>query len=159
MKNIFKFVPAVLIICLACLNNVHAQDAAKTMNIRDAVNAQHFTFTAQTAIPLARPSRQLTSEYTVQIKDDSLISDLPYFGAAYLAAPINATESPLHFTSTIYTYDLTEKKRGGWLVVIKPQNAKGVTEMDFTIFDNGSASLVVSSTNRDVISFNGVVAY
>ncbi len=159
MKKIFKLIPAVLIICLACLESVHAQDQSKTTNIRSAVNSQHFTFTAQTAMPLARPARQLTSEYAVQVKDDSLISDLPYFGAAYLSAPLNSTESPLHFTSTVFSYDLTEKKKGGWLVTIKPQNSKGVSEMDFTIFDNGNASLVVSSANRDVISFNGVVAY
>ena len=85
-----------------------------------------------------------------------MISNLPYYGRAY-SASINPSENGLNFTSTNFDYTVTPRKKGGWEVLIKPKDANDVREMTFTIFENGTASLYVTSNNRESISFNGYI--
>jgi hypothetical protein len=71
---------------------------------------------------------------------------------------IGSSEGGIHFTSTNFEYKVTERKKGGWDIVIKPKDVQAVQEFNFSIFDSGSASLQVNSTNRQPISFNGYVS-
>jgi len=50
-----------------------------------------------------------------------------------------------------------ESKRKEWIIVIKPREPVDVRELTLRVFKNGSASLMVNSTNRQSISFNGVI--
>lgn len=134
-----------------------AQDSTKTTTLKDWVNEKNFVFTPQTALPMRGRSIHLTSYFDCRISGDSLISNLPYYGRAY-SASIDPSQNGLSFVTTNFSYSVKPRKKGGWEVTIKPQDANDVREMDFTIFDNGSASLNVSSNNRESISFNGFVS-
>jgi hypothetical protein len=90
----------------------------------------------------------------VTVKKDSLESFLPYFGRAY-QAPMDPSKGGIQFTSTDFSYNVETKGDNGWDVIIKPGNYNEVQEMRFSIFGNGSASLNVTSTHRDPISFTG----
>jgi Domain of unknown function (DUF4251) len=100
--------------------------------------------------------RNLTSPYDVTISKDTMVSYLPYFGRAY-TAPMGTTESGLNFTSTNYSYTVTPGKKNAWMVSIKPHDYTDVQQYLFTIFDNGSATLNVTSVSRDAISFMGYI--
>jgi hypothetical protein len=121
---------------------------------QEMVNNKDFIFVADRVNPLRGRSRQLTSEYDVRVKNDSLTSYLPYFGRAH-SAPMDPSKGGIQFTSTDFSYNVSENK--GWNVVIKPNDNNDVQEMTFTIFGNGSATLNVSSLQRDPITFNGYV--
>ena len=136
----------------------HAQDSTKTSaTAKDWVEQQNFIFTPQTALPMRGRTVHLNSYFDCRISKDSLVSSLPYYGRSY-SASINPSENGLNFVSTKFDYTVKPRKKGGWEVSIKPKDANDVREMDFTIFENGSASLYVNSNNREAISFNGYIS-
>jgi hypothetical protein len=63
----------------------------------------------------------------------------------------------LRFTSTDFQYVATPKKKGGWDIVITPKDVQDPRQLTLRIFDNGTASVVVTSYNRQPISFNGYI--
>jgi hypothetical protein len=120
------------------------------------VEGNRYEFVAQSMSPQGGRLRQLTSYYFVKITADTVIADLPYVGRSY-SAPINTSDVGINFTSTEFTYDVKPRKKGGWDVNIKPKDKPEVQQLQFTLYDNGSAYLQVISTNRQTISFNGDV--
>ena len=124
--------------------------------LNDMIANKDFRFVAQQVNPMRGRTRILTSEYDVVIKNDSLVSFLPYFGRAY-QAPMNPSEGGIQFTSTQFSYDVTSGKKDDWTLIIKPKDYQQVQAFNFKVFANGSASLQVISTNKDPISFNGHV--
>jgi Domain of unknown function (DUF4251) len=123
-------------------------------NVKAMIDAKRYLFKAQSAHPTRGRVVQLNSEYDVKITPDTIRSYLPYYGRAY-SAPIGETEGPLDFVSKDFEYKQQDRKKGGWDITIKPKDGKGVREMFLTVFENGTASLRVSSNNREPISFNG----
>ena len=150
--NIFN---TILFILLIISHRALAQDSTKT-STKDWVTEKNFVFRPQTALPTRGRAIQLTSYFDLKVSKDTIISNLPYYGRAY-SASINPSENGLNFTSTNFDYTVTPGKKGGWEVLIKPKDANDVREMTFTIFENGTASLYVTSNNRESISFNGYI--
>ena len=154
----FLFTTCLLLVtssqCLKAQEN--KEDDAKKTAFKNMIDSQHFVFEAQSVTPLRGNFRNLTSSYDVTVKKDILISYLPYFGRAY-NAPINETQSVLDFTSTNFSYSVSPHKKNGWDIIIKPKDKTEIQQYFFTVFDNGNASLNVTSTSRDAITFNGYV--
>ncbi len=123
-------------------------------DIKNMVDSSHFVFIANRVTPLRGTTRFLNSYYDVVVKKDSLTCYLPFFGRAY-QAPLDPSEGGIQFTSTNFTYRVTAKSNKEWEVTIKPNDYDRVDQLYFNIFDNGTASLNVVSTQRDAISFSG----
>ena len=154
MKNVW--LPIIAFACLPGIGWAQQQKIDRKAEIKKIVEAQNYVFKAQTALPIAGATRQLTSDYDLQVSKDTIVSDLPYFGRAF-TAPLNPSEGPLQFTTTKFQYMVSNNKKGGWDVCITPKDLTDPRELIMTIFDNGSASVVVNSNNRQPISFNGYV--
>jgi hypothetical protein len=120
------------------------------------INSKNYTFLAQYAQPLGRRQIPLTTEYTLTVRNDSLISYLPYFGQAYVA-PINPEDAGLMFTSTHFDYVANPTKKGGYTIIIKPKEEPKANQLILNITSTGYASLQVLSQNRQTISFRGVM--
>ena len=142
--------------CLTAQKNSEDKSDSKKPAIKNMVDSQHFIFVAQSVTPLRGQFRNLTSLYDVKISKDTMVSYLPYFGRAYIA-PLNPSEAGLDFTSTNFSYSASPHKKNGWDVMIKPKDKTDVQQYLFTIYDNGSANLNVTSSSRDPISFNGYI--
>ena len=67
-------------------------------------------------------------------------------------------KSALDFTSKDFSYTSTPGKKDGWTVTIKPNDYKEVQQITLSISSEGYATLQVTSTNRQAISFNGMIA-
>lgn len=160
MKNIIRYSRLLwlAIIAFALLPvTVAAQNKKdKKEQIKSIVEAQNYVFKAQTALPTSGATRQLTGDFDLRVSKDTIVSDLPYFGRAY-TAPLNPSEGPLRFTSTDFQYSVANRKKGGWEVTITPKDVHDPRQLSMSIFDNGSASVIVTSYNRQPISFNGYV--
>jgi hypothetical protein len=162
MKHIkyfhFLFITCLLLVtfsqCLTAQKN--EEDDTKKIAFKNMVDSQNFVFEAQSATPLRGGFRNLTSPYEVKVTRDSLVSYLPFFGRAY-NPPITPNELALEFTSTNFSYSVSPHKKNGWDIVIKPKDKTEIQQYLFTVFDNGNASLNVTSTSRDAITFNGYV--
>jgi len=129
--------------------------AAKEATIKKSVDAKRYTFLANYVLPQRGGGKQLTSEYDLRVTPDSVISFLPYFGRAYFDVPYGGADGGIKFTSTKFTYDVKEKKKGGWEITIIPSDVKNLNRMILYISPDGYASLSVNSTNRDFITFDG----
>lgn len=136
-----------------CSGSTYAQESDKSINIKQAVASQHYIFKARTVMPMQGRTRQLTTDYDIRVTTDSVVAFLPYFGRAY-SAPIDPTKGGIQFTSTDFKYQLTQSG-DGWDIRIDPEDVRDVQYMRLRIFDNGTATLNVTSTNRQPISFNG----
>lgn len=157
--NQWLFLKLSALMLLVSIGLIQCSSAKKTANmtgddISNMVNHKDFIFLAEQVNPLRGRSRQLTSEYDVTLKNDSLVSYLPFFGRAY-QAPMDPAQGGIQFTSTNFSYSANMNKKGGWIVSIIPKDFQSVQQMTFTIFGNGNATLNVTNTNRDPISFNG----
>ena len=124
-------------------------------DIRQAIINDRWDFSADHAQPSYGRSRNIMGSYFVQCRKDSLIVALPYYGK--LNSTAGATnDNPLDFKSTNSKIEKQEKKKGKWIVEIKPENPE-VRSMSFTFFDNGSAQVNFIMTNRSGINFSGKV--
>ncbi|MEP7277795.1 MAG: DUF4251 domain-containing protein [Bacteroidota bacterium] len=132
------------------------KDNAKTAAIKELVNSRHYTFKAQTAIPLSGKVRQLTNEYDLRVSTDRIVAYLPYFGRSYMA-PIDPSRGGIQFTSKDFDYTATARKKDGWNISIKTNDVTDAQRMQLTISSNGTASLQVNSNNRQSITFNGYI--
>ena len=128
----------------------------KTTDIKNIVEARNYTFVAQTVLPSAGGSRQLTTDFDLQVAKDTIMSNLPYFGRGY-SAPINPAQGPLEFTSTNFDYKVTTNKKGGWDIVITTKDQQDRKQLTLSVFNNGNASASVISNNQQPISFTGYV--
>lgn len=124
--------------------------------IVQAIKNDRWDFSADYAQPSYGRSRNIMGSYFVQCRKDSLLVALPYYGK--LNSSAGATNNnPLDFKSTNSKIEKQEKKKGKWIVTIKPEYSE-VQSMSFTFFDNGSAQVNFIMTNRSAISFSGKVA-
>jgi hypothetical protein len=163
--SLFKKASLIFIPALLCLTMANAQskpgsqdkEAAKEARIKNWVDSQTYVFKARSAMPMSGTTRQLTSDYDVKVTKTSVVSYLPYFGKAY-SAPMNMTGGGIQFNSKDFSYTTTPKKKGGWDIQIKPKDVQDVQQMTLSISQSGYASLQVTSTSRQPISFNGVIA-
>lgn len=132
------------------------KQAPKDNGIEKKVQDKQYTFIAQSASPMRGSIRQLSPGYDLRVAGDSVIAYLPYFGRAY-TAPDNLTGGGIKFTSIKADYQVKARNKGGWDITIKPKDASDVQQLNLTVFQNGSASLQVTTTNRQPISFNGYI--
>jgi hypothetical protein len=149
---------AALFLCSFLLYSIslQAQDAKQqSQDIKQLLENKEYIFKAQSVTPVRGGARQLTSEYDLRLLGDSLVAYLPYFGRAY-SAPIDLKESGLQFTSTDFGYELSSRKKG-WDVVLRPKDVSSVQQLVLMVSSSGRATLQVTSTNREPISFNGIV--
>jgi hypothetical protein len=160
LSNVVKKALPLLLIAIGSQVTAGAQTAQtdkkaeKRAAIKNLVESQHYDFRAQTVMPMGGRTRQLTTEYDVRVTKESIVSYLPYFGRAY-SAPIDPTKGGIQFTSKDFGYTISNGKKGGWDVLIKPKDNPDVQSMSLNISDDGYATLQVISAQRQPISFYG----
>lgn len=153
MRNIMILMMAML--CVAF--NASAQDSAALAMVKSWVDAKAFTFQASSMTPSKGGTRQLTSaNYTVRVKGDTLVCDLPYIGRVYNVSSVTG-ENGMNFTSVQFSYESKAGKKNKWLLTIKTKDLKADRDLSFTFFDNGSATLNVTRSDRQFISYQGRV--
>ncbi|MDB5124132.1 MAG: hypothetical protein JWP94_2261 [Mucilaginibacter sp.] len=163
MKTLFKSL-LVLTMVVSCLFKAGAQtpkQAAKAQAIKNMVNNMSFVFQANYVNPQRGGGKSLDYGYDLVILKDTITAYLPYFGRAYVA-PTDPTEGGIKFKTTHFDYKAKTNKKGSWDVVIIPKDRtitdmRDVQSLRLSITSSGYASLNVTSTNRDPISFDGYI--
>lgn len=139
---------------------VQSQEKSQGMDagrVSQLITGRNYVFQAQTVFPMRGRSRQIAGDgYDVYVSKDTVISFLPYFGRAY-TAPMDPSQGGIQFTSTKFDYAEEDGKDGGWNITIKPTDVRDVQQFYLTVSKDGYASLQVTSTNRQPISFNGII--
>lgn len=140
---------------------IKAAQAAAISNMVDSVlNAKTFTFVAERAVTSLTNNPYITisgySSFTV--KRDAVDSNLPFYGNMY-QAPINATQGPLNFTSTDFTYEQNGIAKGKDKAYVKMDiSAQGIRyRIAIEVFDTGTAVLAVLMDNGSSSTFYGYI--
>ena len=142
----------ILSITFLFYNNIKAQDSS----IKNSIQNKQFTFRPNNMIPASGRLRVLDYGYSLQVKNDSLIVNLPYFGKAY-TAPINTSDVGYNFTSTDFSYSISPLKKDRYNITIKINDRVYNPTFVFTVFNNCRASLLVNSSDKQQISYNGLI--
>ena len=149
MKNVLLMLCFALILCM----QTQAQDSTK-QTIKTVIDAKHFVFQPTTMTPSKGRTKHLDLGYFLKVNGDTLKVDLPYVGRAY-SAPIDPSDAGFHFTSTNYTYTVTEGKKKSYDIIVKTKDKTSNADFYLTVYDNGTAYLRINSTDRESISYNG----
>lgn len=159
MKKLFVlfFSLALLAACGTTHTSVDKAQAAqrRAAQVADSLQSGFYTVTFNFVIPQRLPSHHLTTDYSVRLLGDSIVSYLPYFGVAYRADYPASQESPLVFKSAVADYRMTPGRKDAYLISFKTRRNLELLQYQMEIFSNGNASLTVQSTDRETIMFNG----
>lgn len=159
VKNIFTaiiiFIVGISILGCSNTRKIAVEPPLDSNDVKNLVDSQSFVFIPQYINPTGFRKRDLSPGFDISISKDSIKSYLPFWGRGYIA-PLSPTELDFDFTSTKFTYAVRPDRRG-WIVSVKPTDQSYLRELFFRIFDNASASLIVSSIDRSSITYDGYI--
>lgn len=130
-----------------------AQMAELSVNVTNALNNRDFKIAIDRMYPMRGSSRHVTYGYSVEVRNDTLISYLPYFGRAY-NVPYGGGKG-LNFTAPIGSYQEFMKRNGQRHIEIGVTNDEDTYFYTIEVFDNGNSSVDVRARQRERISFSG----
>lgn len=130
--------------------------AQKIKLIRDGVNNKAFVFKAYSVVPKSEKTKSLVNDFGMEVRGDSIFSYMPYYGKIYARDRQDASfnDSPMGFAQPMESYKRTKTKKG-YEVNIEVNNNGDIISLVFHISQNGSATVVASSLNRQAISYMG----
>lgn len=132
-----------------------AQMAQFSANVINALNNRDYMIAIDRMYPMRGSSRHVSYGYSVEVRNDSLISYLPYFGRAY-NVPYGGGKA-LNFTAPIVSYQEFLKRNSLRHIEIGVTNDEDTYLYTIDVFDNGNASVDVRARQRERISYSGNV--
>jgi hypothetical protein len=153
----FVFLP-MLVFCLKMSAQTAADQkkAGEYAQLKERIETKHYRFRARSATTLKGKTISLTSDYFLQVKQDSLYVDLPYYGRSF-SSSYSSTDPVLFFATGKFSYVSDTAKKGGWTIVIQPENNAGVSKITLEISTSAYCTVRVMSNTRDMISFYGTI--
>ena len=127
--------------------------AKRAQAVEQALAARHYRVSVNMMYPRNGKAKTVSSDYGLEVKGDTLVSYLPYFGRAY-NVPYGGGKG-LNFTETFTDYHSKKLSNGATQVLIKVKNEEDVYEFILEIFDNGSTSIDMNSRERESINYSG----
>lgn len=150
----FLMLLALVLLLGACATQEEraARKAERARMVTAALNAREYKIDITRVIPSKGPAKSV-SAYSIEVRNDSLISYLPYFGRAY-NVPYGGGKG-LNFSAPISNYAERENKNGQREIEISVTNSEDTYLYVLNVFDNGNSSLYVRSRQREQISYTG----
>lgn len=127
----------------------------KEKEIKERVESGHFIVSVDRALPMRGRSVHLTTLYSLELKGDSVISYLPYFGRAY-TAPYGGGNS-MDFAERVTGYHLSYTKKGAAVIEFKAKTQDDRFAFRLLIYPDGSTTIQVIPVNRQSITYYGKV--
>ncbi len=158
LNNMKKLLFGLLVVVLAGCATAEeraAREAEKAQMVAMALADRHYTVAVTRMHPLRGRSVSVDFGYELEVRGDTLVSYLPYFGRAY-SVPYGGGKG-LNFISHIDGYQETKGKRGITYVEIVTTNEEDTYYYQLEVFANGNASIDVQMKQRDRIRFDGEV--
>ncbi len=127
----------------------------KKQAVEKLITSGKYKIDVNRVLPARGRSVMLTSLYSVEIRNDSIISHLPYYGRAY-SIPYGGGEG-LNFKAPLTDYKLDWDKKGTAKIKFTARSTEDKFDFDIDIFSNGSSTIFVNMQNRQSINFQGEV--
>lgn len=123
--------------------------------VKEQIIAENYKINVSNAYPLRGRAIHLTSSYSLTVRNDSVLSYLPFYGRAY-NIPYGGGEG-LIFNSRIDEYKMEMDKKGTAKIEFIAQSKEDLVKFTLRIFPNGSASINADMQKRDSMNFSGEV--
>lgn len=130
-----------------------ARAAEQAAKVTKALEARDYKIAVNRMYPMKGSSRSVSYGYSIEVRNDSLISYLPYFGGAY-NVPYGGGKG-LNFSERIGSYRESQKNKGERQIEINVTNEEDTYIYLIKVFSNGNSSIDVTSRQRDHISYSG----
>lgn len=168
MKRLSLFTLFLIVVSsIAIMSCNSAKTAQRTKDNRDSISnwwqTKTFAFHATSAQPMSGNNVQLTTDYTFEMRNDSIVAWLPYFGRAF-TAPTNPMDGGIKFATNNYNTKNESLKKNVYKMTIVPkelpsfQNTKDVQQIYLTVGVDGYGTLQIQSLNQTPISFYGYLS-
>lgn len=157
----------ILIATILCfgIGNISAQEktksasktnSVKTGRIESLLQSKNFEFIANKVFPMSAAPRNIAgSSYSVEFSPEMIVSNMPFFGRAY-SGVIAGRDSGMNFKGSPAEYRIERNKKGLELFA-KVKTDEGVYTLSLSVSDSGFASLTISSSNRETMSYRGEI--
>lgn len=158
MKKILLIITAAVIMAACATTDKqkgYDKKKEKAEMIDKAVSNRDFKISVRTAYPNRGRSVQLTTDFELRVKGDSVMSYLPYFGRAYNIH--YGGGKGLNFSDVMSDFKITQPKRDKKHIEFNVKNDEDTYKFYIDVFDNGNAYINVMPQQRESISFNGDV--
>jgi hypothetical protein len=130
--------------------------AQKIKQIKEIVISKNFIFKAESVNPVNAGTKLLTSDYGIEIRNDSIFSYMPYYGHTYSKDYSGFTNSPMGFIQPMESYKQS-KTKSGYLIEVQVKNQYDIIDLTFHISKTGITSVSASSINRQNITYTGEI--
>lgn len=169
MKNLIKIIS--ILGAITFFNSCETQSNIAPEQVNNLIQNKEFTFMAEKANPTnydvvkvlnslpnssASQILNLDSGYTLEIKKDEVIAQLPYFGKMYNPTYSTGKDS-YRFTSKDFSMTEVSGKKGSTIFTILPKDQQNIRRMDLEVYQNGKAYLSIDSNDRQQISYDGYI--
>lgn len=139
---------------------VSAKDKKEEVDMFSVINAGSYIFEAESLTSASGFHKNLMSEYTLIIENDSAIAYLPFFGRSFSGA--YGGNGAIEFSNIMddYSVVLKEKKKEKNNLKQVSFSVKEENELfscNLSISKSGMATLNISSNNRQSVTFSGEV--
>ena len=134
-----------------------AQKAEFARKVTAALDKRSYKISINRILPMRGASKSVSYGYSVEVRNDSLFSYLPYFGRAY-QVPYGGGKG-LTFDAPINHYQESKMNNGSRQIDIVIKNEEDEYSYHLSVFENGSSSIDVQSRQRDPISYSGEVVF
>lgn len=124
--------------------------------VDEGVKAGDFKMEIRMMNPLRGGARHVDN-YSVKVKDGHIVSYLPYFGRAW-DLPYGGGHG-LNFEADIEESAAFREADGSYTVRLLIKTDEDTHVYTFQFFQNGSASLLVQSKNREPINYSGDLVF
>ena len=132
------------------------QKLAKQKKVEALVESKEYEFEGDMAYPQGGRSISLTTNQNyLRFKNDSIYSEMPYFGRAYGGLPYGGGAG-LSFKGLIKKYSLTKGKKN-FVIKGEVKDNSDNFSIILNVYYDGGASLTISSNNRDSINYRGEI--
>jgi hypothetical protein len=150
------FLSIIALLLLMNFSSGQSPENESSTEVESMIQSRNFDFVAESANPMRGRSIFLSPGYTFQVRPDSLVSYLPYYGRAYQAT-MDPSSAGIKFTSTDFEYFERPRRKRGWEIQLRPKDVHNSPQVHLSINDNGHASLRVTMIDRQSISFQGYI--
>ena len=146
-------VVAVMGLLSACSTMTAAERAQKALAVEKALASRRYVVDVRMMYPRRGRAVNVTSNYSLEVKGDTVVSYLPYFGRAY-SIPYGGGKA-FNFSAPISSYESTRDEKGRTHVRLVTDNEEDVITFQLEIFDNGQATIDVQAREREPITYSG----
>lgn len=133
-----------------------AAKAHVAAQVGQAQTDRHYKIIIDMMYPQRGRAINVTSDYSLEVRNDTLVSYLPYFGRAY-SLPYGGGKG-LNFSAPLRRYVATKAKKDMTRILAETKNEEDCYAFQIEVFDNGRGTVYLRSREREPVSYSGRIA-